>query len=191
MNQKDGQAYAAGSESKEVPQAQGIETREVREPAVGDKSYHQPANTVRGVQHYSLRLPSPASLLGWVDKIAVLAHEANRIWCLLHGDESQPSWADAPDWQKESAREGIAKIANGEVTSPEQSHESWSQHKLAAGWRYGPTKNPDTKEHPCLVPYLVLPAEQRAKDAIYFGIVQGLVDQYRASGQLGAGVEPR
>jgi hypothetical protein len=36
------------------------------------------------------------------------AHEANRAYCLALGDETQAPWHDAPDWQKESAIEGVA-----------------------------------------------------------------------------------
>jgi hypothetical protein len=174
-----------------------METRNLKEPATSDVREVGEGETVERrapdhrVAHYSLALPSANTALSWIDRIAVLAHEANRIWCLLHGDTSQPNYVNAPDWQRESAHVGVSKIASGEITTPEQSHESWSQQKLADGWTFGPVKNPDVKQHPCLVPYDQLPPEQRAKDAIFFGIVKGLVDQYRASGQLGAGVEPR
>lgn len=98
---------------------------------------------------------------------ARLAHEANRILCLALGDASQPKWEDAPDWQKVSARKGVEMIAANPDTTPEQSHEGWLAEKAATGWKYGPVKNPDTKEHPCFVPYNELPAPQRLKDEMF------------------------
>ena len=32
-------------------------------------------------------------------------------------------------------------------------HEVWAQERLAQGWKYGPCRRDDTKEHPCLIPY--------------------------------------
>lgn len=104
------------------------------------------------------------------------AHEANRAWCLAHGDHSQPSWEDAPDWQKESAIEGVKGVLRG--NTPEQSHESWLAHKRAEGWVYGPVKDPAKKEHPCMVPYAELPPEQRAKDSIFVGVVRAMLKAF-------------
>lgn len=100
--------------------------------------------------------------------VAAACHEANRAHCKSIGDDSQPAWEDAPEWQKSSAVLQVTKILDGEVTSPEQEHESWSAQKTADGWIYGPVKDPEKKEHPCLVPYDQLPPEQREKDGIFF-----------------------
>ena len=105
-------------------------------------------------------------------QIAQVVHEANRAYCRTIGDYSQVSWDEAPEWQRTSAINGVAGILNGSITKPEQSHESWLAEKQATGWKYGPVKNAETKEHPCFVPYNELPAEQRVKDAIFFAIVR-------------------
>lgn len=104
--------------------------------------------------------------------IARIVHEANRAYCQTLGDDSQVSWDEAPDWQRESAVNGVEGIRSGRITKPEQSHESWLTEKQRTGWKYGPTKNADTKEHPCYVPYSELPPEQQVKDAIFFAIVR-------------------
>jgi len=107
-------------------------------------------------------------------EIASIAHEANRAYCAALGDDSQPAWEDAPDWQRESARNGVEAILAGRVQSPEQSHESWLREKTDAGWRYGPVKDPEQKTHPCFLPYGELPEAQRRKDALFFAIVKAL-----------------
>lgn len=100
------------------------------------------------------------------------AHEANRAYCIAIGDTSQPSWDDAPDWQKSSAANGVVGVLIG--NTPEQSHESWLSEKRATGWEYGPVKDPKKKEHPCFVPYAELPSEQRAKDHLFVAVVKAM-----------------
>ncbi len=103
-----------------------------------------------------------------IEKIARVSHEINRVYCRSIGDDSQPTWEQAPEWQRDSAKEGVLKILNKQVRNPQESHQSWLAHKQLHGWVYGPEKNPDKKEHPCMVPYEELPAEQRLKDAFFW-----------------------
>lgn len=105
-----------------------------------------------------------------VTTCAMAAHEANRIYCSALGDSSQVRWEDAPDWQKTSAVKGVEGVLAG--NGPEASHEAWLEEKRATGWRYGPTKDPEKREHPCFVPYAELPPDQKQKDAIFVGIVR-------------------
>ncbi len=108
-----------------------------------------------------------------VEIIARTCHEANRAYCQAIGDNSQKPWDESPEWQKESARNGVLFHLNGDH-GPEASHESWLAEKRADGWKYGPVKNPETKEHPCFVPYSELPLEQKAKDYIFRAIVHAM-----------------
>lgn len=107
-----------------------------------------------------------------VERCAEAAHEANRIYCASMGDGSQVPWAEAPEWQRDSCRKGVAGALAG--NTPEQSHECWLVEKLRTGWVYGPTKDPKNKMHPCMVPYAELPQEQRAKDAIFVAVVRAV-----------------
>lgn len=109
-----------------------------------------------------------------LDICAQMSHEANRVWCEAHGDNSQPYWIGAPDWQKESAREGVRFALAG--FSPQQLHEEWCRKKIADGWSYGPTKIVESKLHPCLVPYHELPPVQRAKDYIFGSVITTTAD---------------
>ncbi len=98
---------------------------------------------------------------------AVLAHEINRAYCRGIGDYSHLPWDEAPEWQKTSAIAGVEAMAANPSHTPEQSHEGWLAFKEADGWTYGPVKDPDIKQHPCMVPYNQLPPEQRIKDALF------------------------
>jgi len=108
-------------------------------------------------------------------EIAEIAHEANRVYCESIGDNSQPTWEDAPEWQRESAINGVDAIAKGEITSPHESHVNWLEEKEADGWKYGPEKNPELKTHPCFMPFDELPAQQQFKDHLFFTIVMRLL----------------
>lgn len=107
--------------------------------------------------------------------IAEICHEANAAYCRTLGDESQPRWQDAPDWQRMSAINGVRAITGGFIDGPEASHRSWMKQKLAEGWEYGDVKDPEKKQHPCLVAFEELPYEQQVKDTIFFNLVMALV----------------
>lgn len=110
-----------------------------------------------------------------IEACARAAHEVNRAYSVAIGDASQPSWDETPDWQKASIRNGVENMLRSLYGfTPEQSHESWLAEKRATGWKYGPVKDPEKKEHPCFVPYAELPAEQRAKDKIFIGVVKAV-----------------
>jgi len=109
-----------------------------------------------------------------IEDIARVAHEVNRDYCIALGDKSQPKWEDAPDWQKSSAINGVQfHLANPDA-GPDHSHNEWLKEKRDTGWKFGPVKNPEAKEHPCFVPYEELPLEQKAKDYLFRSVVHSL-----------------
>ena len=64
----------------------------------------------------------------------------------------------------------------GSEVPPSASHDSWLKQKKADGWKWGPEKNPDKKEHPCCLPYEQLPADQRMKDYLFGAIVKAFYE---------------
>ena len=108
-----------------------------------------------------------------VEAAARAAHEANRAWCIAHGDLSQKGWDEAPSWQRESCRLGVVGVIEGNTSR--QSHEGWLAHKAAEGWTYGTVKDEVAKRHPCMVDYDDLPPEQRRKDGIFVAVVRAVL----------------
>ena len=102
-----------------------------------------------------------------VDAAARAAHEVNRAYCLALGDDSQLPWDDAPEWQRVSARKGAVLHLCHRDASAAMSHEAWIAEKVATGWKYGPVKDSEKKEHPCMVPFEELPREQQVKDYLF------------------------
>jgi hypothetical protein len=110
-----------------------------------------------------------------VTKIARVCHEVNRAYCQSIGDDSQPEWNEAPEWQKQSAIDGVKfRIAHPAV-SPFEMHDNWWRGKVNDGWVYGPTKDVEKKEHPCMVPYNELPQEQKTKDFLFGQVVKSIL----------------
>ncbi len=105
-----------------------------------------------------------------IENIARVCHEANRAYCHTLGDVSQTAWDAAPDWQRESARMGVDLHLMGNFGA-EASHLSWMKQKLDDGWKYGAVKDPEKKEHPCLVAFDDLPVDQQMKDHLFRAIV--------------------
>jgi hypothetical protein len=108
-----------------------------------------------------------------VEDIARVCHEANRAWQHATGDPApSPAWDDAPQWQRDSAVDGVRHAQNG--ATPEQMHQAWCDYKTEAGWTHGPVKDAEAKTHPCLVPYAELDASQHRKDDLFVAIVTAL-----------------
>lgn len=110
-----------------------------------------------------------------ISHIAMVCHEANSAWCKRNGDFSQDkAWAIAPDWQRNSAIEGVQYAVAHPDATPEDSHNNWMALRMAEGWVYGEFKDPVAKTHPCIVPFDELPEWQQKKDALFLAIVRAL-----------------
>jgi hypothetical protein len=109
-----------------------------------------------------------------IEQIAEVAHEINRAYCKAMGDTSQLPWDEAPQWQRESAINGVRFHLEHPHAGPSASHDSWLAQKTTEGWRFGPVKDAVKKEHPCFVPYEQLPRDQQAKDFLFTAVVHQL-----------------
>ena len=106
------------------------------------------------------------------DQIARVCHEANRMVQRVIGEPMSPVWDELPEWMRERNISWVEKICKGMMFSPAESHDSWVREMESLGWKHGPMKDEDMKEHPCLVPYEQLPQGQRMKDQVFWEIVQ-------------------
>lgn len=104
--------------------------------------------------------------------IARIAHEANKAYCESLGDFSQQPWDYVPQWQIESAINGVKFHLQNPDATPEDTHNNWMEEKIDNGWKYGVVKDKYEKTHPCLVPYEYLPDKQRIKDILFANIVK-------------------
>ena len=109
-----------------------------------------------------------------IEQIAEVCHETNRAYCEVLGDYSQQDWENAEDWQRTSAINGVKFELGAPASVPSRSHDEWLKEKKETGWKYGPVKDAEKKEHPCFVPFEQLPAEQQAKDVLFAAVVNSL-----------------
>lgn len=109
-----------------------------------------------------------------IEKIARTCHEVNKVYCESIGDFTQVHWDDCPDWQKESAMNGVKYMIDNPNTTSEEIHNNWMSEKKANGWRYGIVKDSYAKTHPCMIPYNFLSEEQRLKDKLFISIVRSI-----------------
>lgn len=109
----------------------------------------------------------------YIEIAAQAAHEVNRAYCAALGDYTADPWAYAENSHKDSM---IAGVRNSlENPNPRASHAGWLRHKVIDGWKHGPVKDPEKKEHPCMVPYEKLPHAQKAKDFLFLCTVHAVL----------------
>ena len=108
------------------------------------------------------------------EQIAQVAHEINKAYCQALGDDSQLQWEFAPDWQQQSAINGVNFHLENPEAGADSSHNSWMKEKVDTGWVYGEVKDAEAKTHPCIVPFNQLPKEQQTKDFLFRQVVHSL-----------------
>lgn len=105
-------------------------------------------------------------------EIARVCHEVHAAYCrAITGESPHPSWDEAPEWQRAAAQGSVGEILEGRIAGPEDLHQNWLETKQAAGWTYSEEKDPEARTHPCMVPFDELPAEQQAKDYLFYTVV--------------------
>jgi hypothetical protein len=108
-----------------------------------------------------------------VQNLAQVAHNVNSAYCAAIGDPVPAVWEEADEAIRLSAINGVLFALRFNPT-PEQQHMQWVKGKLMDGWKYGPVKDAEKKEHPCLVTYEALPEAQRVKDYLFQSVVRSL-----------------
>lgn len=106
--------------------------------------------------------------------IARVAHEVNSGYTQAISEPPLALWDDLPAWQRYSVHDGVAFLLANPEAGPSASHANWLALKRATGWRHGPVKDMELKEHPCFLVFEALPVEQQAKDYIFHAIVRSL-----------------
>lgn len=114
-----------------------------------------------------------------------LLHSVNKAICDSLGDYSQPTWDDisssvmitSSSYQDhqgnvKSIYNSIEFIKSNPDCDAGAFHQNWCDFMQSRGWKYGPVKDSEKKEHPCLVQFKDLPQEQITKDAVFMTIVK-------------------
>lgn len=104
--------------------------------------------------------------------VAAICHEANRqLTRTLQDVPVQPPWDECGEDMQQSSLRGVEFAVANPDAPPSAQHDAWMKERIAQGWKLGPVKNVETKEHPALVPYEELPEGVRRKDLLFKNIV--------------------
>lgn len=120
-------------------------------------------------------MPDNLPSLNQVYDIARVCHEANRAYCVGHGDHTHLPWDQTPSDLKQSIRSGVMFLAEEPLAGPDEAHERWVDYKVEQGWAYGMEKDVALKIHPNLVVSSQLPPVEQAKDRLFCAIVRALL----------------
>ena len=94
-------------------------------------------------------------------------------YCTTVGDEPV-AWEAMSETMRAGYISGVRMVLAGET--PEKLHTAWMKSRVEEGWTFGPVKNTETRQHPCLVPYEELPETQRRKDALFWAVVRAMAE---------------
>lgn len=126
-----------------------------------------------------LPAPVPTDGLGSAlpsdEDIARIAHEANRAICEAVNDRSQKPWDETPDNIRASTLGIVRECRSDPNYSPVTSHNRWLDDRERDGWVWGEVKDNFRKTNPAMVPFDVLPVEQRIKAFVFVGIVRAML----------------
>lgn len=97
------------------------------------------------------------------NRLVLSIHEANKEIQQQTGEYIPP----LDNHLTQSILDGVYFVLDNPNCTPEQQHNNWCYFKRQDGWVYGPHKDFERKEHPCLVPYNELPEIQQRKDSVF------------------------
>lgn len=113
-------------------------------------------------------------------RIGKAAYEVNRAYCEGLSSHSLFSWEDMPAELHDSVSKAVFFHTQHPNATVSESHAAWCSHKKAEGWTWGPGMNFDKKEHPSLVEFERLPAEQQAQFRIFQAVIRQCLDNLLA-----------
>jgi hypothetical protein len=83
-------------------------------------------------------------------------------------------WDATTDDIKAIVISGVQFHIDNPNAGADASHNQWMANKIAQGWVYGPVKDAQTKQHPCIVPFEALSLNDRIKDVLVMQTVHSL-----------------
>lgn len=102
-------------------------------------------------------------------------YEGARIAAIAaHAPTIPEQWAEREGDFRTQFRNVIRKQCNldSRSFSPEQLHENWVAAYLKMGWKYGPVRDREKREHPDIVPYDELGPLERDKDKVFIALCE-------------------
>lgn len=130
-------------------------------------------NNIKKVQRYAKFKEDLKTSNELQSRLVLAIHEANK-------EIQQQTGEFIPQLSEhltKSILDGVYYVLDNPNCTPEQQHNNWCYFKRADGWRYGPEKDFERKEHPCLVPYSELPDVQQRKDSVFRQTLDNFINE--------------
>jgi len=117
-----------------------------------------------------------------IDKNEFIADIRHIAWCCYQMGAMQIYNKEINEDQFNSLVNGVQFRLDNPDGTPEENHKNWMKAKKAQGWTWGPVKNFETKQHPDLIPYDLLPQVERMKDTMDLYAHDAAVDLWEEVG---------
>lgn len=105
--------------------------------------------------------------------IAQIAHDAIRRMVLLYGDD-MPPWDHLSDEGRQFTLQIVREFLEQPDRPANEQHARWVDLRLAEGWHYGAEIDFENHQHPLLMPFNKLSAEDQAKRRLLASTVASL-----------------
>jgi hypothetical protein len=107
----------------------------------------------------------------FVEFASPLVHEAISAWGVANGQPAYPEWEHAEAWMKDATRASVTFVLDNPDAPVSSHHDQWVEKKIADGWTFGETKDPENKRHPLLIDFADLPEVEQRKDELLRSLV--------------------
>lgn len=114
-----------------------------------------------------------------IEELAHIAHEANLAFKSIIGETNLEHWPLIPESQRNSIINGVKFLIDNPEATVEDSHQNWFDYKKEKGWKFGYEIDFSKKTHPCMLPYSLLPEEQKKKDELFMAIINTFRNQIK------------
>ena len=107
-------------------------------------------------------------------EIAAVTHGANRVLQALAGEPISPPWENESELIQESVEDGVLTVLENPGITAEKIHNNWVDFRKSQGWKWGPVKDLDKKEHPDIGPWTALDINAQRKSKVFVAIIMAL-----------------
>lgn len=109
-----------------------------------------------------------------LERRTIFVYEVARLQAAATGAPIVPEpWSARDETFRAQMMANVAEqMSPDRFADPEAAHDSWWRAYEDMGWKYGPVRDPEKKEHPDMVPFAELGWRERIKDAVYIALCE-------------------